>query len=851
MALSPIELFSFGGVSSRDNPLAMPPGRALRCKNFAPKDDGELQLRYGYSTVTMTGSTSTTSFHSLIPYTLFDSGGNETPYLLMGQGASLRAMNINTGVVTSPTVRGAAIAASARWASYNSNGKTHLGNGTDQKWFDGTTIRDNGLRSLTAAEVANVVVTFGLGGPSAAENAAVTLTAVAGGTFTATSGSGLSFYFSFFDVTLNELSPSPTACGSGRVSVAVNQKVSFAGLPNYSGINVNIVKLISRTGDGLANAYFCTNTSTTVTSCTRSGTTLTVIATAHGLSTGDIVILSGTTNFDSVYSITVTGANTFTATLFQAIGQSVIGANTTGGTVKRIVSVANAATAVDVTSPAQDTSLLTNDAARGVSASVSGIANAGFQFYASLYNPTADGHVSNRIAIGARITYTIRPYLVRFTGLPDLSGTDSELTVLIGRTGDGAQIPYPSTDSAGNYFYVASGQTAITLTNQGALNGNAEMPTRNGVIPSGLNLFARGTDRIHGAQIGRPYCYRSGSETDSLNGDFVGRPEQSWAANDVETFPTAKGLRGMFTEERGIYYGTKDDGAVLGDAGTGLAWMGPWYAAGIAGARSWCDTPYGQFWVTGHKQLATFKNGIPGPVSDEYEAALLSKIGDAYLSQVEAAHIKDVSKRIDHILIKALDSNGVPFEVIHDFRLRDAVSPNGQGYEYSYSAPLSTDFVLASVRDSSGAQRLWAGASTGQLYQLHTGANDAGSEYSADAVHLLSAGAVRMTVPAVRWYGDQNVTVSIGRNLDGSLSTTSANALELLVTEAVANADHDFYYQARLNTTEIKQQAYIRFQLDSHSIDGNLDLNDPPHVPLENYGRIYLVQGLTGQRRSI
>jgi hypothetical protein len=49
--------------------------------------------------------------------------------------------------------------------------------------------------------------------------------------------------------------------------------------------------------------------------------------------------------------------------------------------------------------------------------------------------------------------------------------------------------------------------------------------------------------------------------------------------------------------------------------------------------------------------------------------------------------------------------------------------------------------------------------------------------------------------------------------------------------------------------TEIKQ-AYVRFQLDSHSADGNLNLNDPPHVPLESYGRIYLAQGLVGDQRG-
>ena len=50
-------------------------------------------------------------------------------------------------------------------------------------------------------------------------------------------------------------------------------------------------------------------------SWTRSGTTLTVTSTAHGLTTGDYVILRGF-NVDYVHvSITSTGANTFTCTV--------------------------------------------------------------------------------------------------------------------------------------------------------------------------------------------------------------------------------------------------------------------------------------------------------------------------------------------------------------------------------------------------------------------------------------------------------------------------------------------------------------------------------------------------------
>jgi len=858
MPLSVLELFNFGGVDSRSNPLNMPPGRSLRTRNWVPKNGEMMQLRYGFSTVSLSGSASIGAYHSLIPYTFYDDSGTETPYLVLGQGEELRVLNIATGSVSKPPVRGAAISSPDGFQSYLANGKIHIGNGTDQKWFDANTFRDNGIRALTAAEIANVVLGFGVVELSAAQNASITLTPAAGGTFSATTGTGLLFYVSEFDTLTNELGPATISAGSGRITLSANQKVTVGSLPDLSAVSgMALVKLVSRTQDSLASAYFCTNTSTAITSCSRSGTTLTVISAAHGLSSGDIVSLSGTINFDSIYKVTVSDANTFTVTLFQAVGQNATGSNTTGGTCKRIVSAAAATASVDVTSPAQDMTIVANDANRGLAASDSSFTDPGYAFYASIYNPDGGGHVGNRIQIGTgRFVFTasgdaaIRRLNMRITGLPDLSGVDSEWVLMIGRTGDAAQIPYPATDTAGNFFATVSGQTAITLTTQGSLFGTGEMPTRNGVIPSALDMFAVVGDRIFGGQTGRPTTYMSASAADATAGDFVGRPEQSWAPDDIDTFPTAEGLRGMFTEDRGAFYATKNDGAILADLGTGFAWLGPWYGAGMAGKRSWCQTPYGPYWVTGNKQLATFDGGYPVAVSDEYQAALLSRIGDAHLSEVECAYIVDVDKGIDQLLINCRDSTGSPFQVIHDFKLRDARSQSGQGYESVYSAPLSSQFTIAAVRDAAGALRLWAGAQSGSIYQLHDGETDGGAVYSADAIFLINAGPNRPSVPEFRLYGDQGIAVSISRRLDASVDPAASVAFVPLQQAAVSGEDGNSYYGYRLATTELNK-TYIRLQLDSHAADGTFDLNDPPHVPLETYGKIYLAQGLVGTQRGI
>lgn len=825
-------------------------------KNFAPQDSGVLQLRYGFSTVTMSSVTVAT-YHDVIPFTRFDDSGNESKKIILGQGTTMRVLDVASGTVTSPVVRGAAFTSSAKGASYLANNRIHYGNGTDQKWFDGTTWRDNGLRSLTVAEVANVVILAGVQELGTTSRSSVTITTTGSGGFPVTTLGGHLFYVSCFDTIVNELGPATQIVGSGRVAVSTaSSQFSFASLPV---VVTGQVKLISRTVDGGAAANFCTTTSSTAT-LTRSGSTVTVLSTAHGLATGDIANLSTWTDtkYNQPWSVTKIDNNTFTFSIFS--GASLYSASDSG-TVKRIVSVAAATTTASVSSTATDTSFVVNQDI-GLPASAVGGAQPGYQLYASIYNRTSGAQVGNRIAIGGRIKpvdgggLSIRANL-RLNLLPDLSGTDSEWEIVIGRTGDGGVIPYVVTDNLGNWLSLQSPQVAFYAMTQAIVDGTHELPIRNGVIPAGLNMFARVGDRIHAGQIGRPTTYRSASEADAQSGDFTGRPEQSFAPDDIDTFPTAEGLTGMFEEDRGAFYGTKNHGAILSDIGTGFAWLGPWFGAGMAGVRAKCNTPYGRFWLTGHKQIATFVNGTPTPISDEYEAALLSRIGDATLAATEMAYIKDVAKRIDHILIKALDSNGVPIEIIHDFRLRDGQSQVGQGYEFAYSAPLSTDYVLVKVRDSGGVERLWAGASSGQLYQLHTGANDAGTEYAADAIFRISSGPNRPSVPELRWVGDQNVVVSIGRKLNGTVDAIAKTDFEVL-TPATGGAEvltgdgaDNAYFKASLKTTELQAGMFVRLQLTSHSADGNLDLNNPPHVPLETYGRVYLAQGLVGNQRGV
>jgi hypothetical protein len=97
------------------------------------------------------------------------------------------------------------------------------------------------------------------------------------------------------------------------------------------------------------------------------------------------------------------------------------------------------------------------------------------------------------------------------------------------------------------------------------------------------------------------------------------------------------------------------------------------------------------------------------------------------------------------------------------------------------------------------------------------------------------------------------VQVAVGKTLRTSLATGSPFNPEVLVAaeaaEAVSGEENNFQYRAKLKNPECNH-VYLRFQLTSHSVDGSLTLNSPPHMPIEDYGRIYAIYPALGAGRS-
>lgn len=475
----------------------------------------------------------------------------------------------------------------------------------------------------------------------------------------------------------------------------------------------------------------------------------------------------------------------------------------------------------------------------------------GYQFYFSFYDPNTT-QIGNRVLIGSRLlSSSASEYTI--TGLPDLSGVNPAWQKLIGRSVDGGEVGYAISDASLNWFLVGNTNTTATVTAPySTVDFDTELPQRNGVPPA-MDKFARTDIRIYGNEPNSPYVRWSESEADENNATFAGVAAESWAANSFLAFPTGDVVRGLQSVDQEIWAGSRHAMSILTDYGTYQTWRGTWYGIGFAGQRAFCNTPYGPFWLSGARQLATQGQTGPVAVSDEYEAALLSKIGSAYLSAVEMVYLLDPEKQIDQIVIKARDVNGNPFEIIHDFKLRDDRSPLGQGYERIHTGALASNYTIAQIEDDDFFRRAWAGGADGQLYRLQDGYSDDGEEFECDLIALKNAGPALPEVPQFEVHGDSAVRMSyLGKLNNHGLGDMEPLKLRPRIVNkdaTLSGGDQNHEYFANAKKTEQKW-VYVRLQLTTHSDDAPATLlNDPPHLPLETYGRVHLTRAtVEGQR---
>ena len=1070
MPLKQNETFPAGGVSSRDNPVAMPPNRYLMLKNFWPQTNGELRLRDGYS-LYANGLQPDVPIHSIVG--IVGPGPDYKRLIVFWQAKTPYLLDPETRSVSAPTVRGTAVQSGERFCYFQTDQKLYAFNGTDAKFFDGTVWRDVGLPKLTKDQADAVVVAQGLAAISESEAAAAAVASGSGGGWLRTDKYGEYVYLVMFDTSTNTSASSTLPLGGVRVKVTPGKKINITSMPVPA--KSDVVKIPLLTNDGGTTGFPVRDVTAfdhpdSLTFASAGPTTVHAHCNnaPHLLSTGDIIafhVLKGDDTPPGPFSVDVLDSLNFT---FEA-NQKFVDAYASFHECFRLLKYSNASTSGSINQHqfilgGTISSVLAKETA-GLPGSTIGGVQPGYQFCMSIRNKVTQ-HVGNRALIGERLNNS-GTSAVEISGYPDVSAVDDEWELLIGRTGDGAEIPYAVIDSDGNYItadltalVAIASQSAVPLTrtsnvvtavltfpgivgapppmippgslvnvagadnsfsgaglevasyqksftgsdwtvtltwNQSGsdgsttaqvdaftgrnptvvtasdIDGDTELPSRNFPPPGTLDFndqiapdppvsgtFKRAwveSDHCCGTLEGRPTIYRSGSDVDAKEGKFVGLPAQAWDPVDIETFPTAAPVAcGQSLSEESIVY-SREDSAVLSELASELGWQGPWNfgAAGqFAYTKGWNNLP---FVISGEKQLVTAGSDSPVPISDEYEAALLSKIGDKYLGLAEMVYVRLPHKRVEVLRMNLLDPGGRSFSVIHDFNMRDEKSTYGQAYEEDLTGPLAISvfwtmdqrqltraadiasverimdvkvllvpsvgdlvvveggtsfdgtfvieevdvvpappvgsrimlkwsqtgpdetvsadvtvkntrsaFTLSVVRDENQQVLVLAGGADGNLYRLYDGISDSGEFFTGEALSLKNIGPQRTGIKYLNWYGDQEAEFFIAKKLTTPASTSKMSALCQDAPEEVQNDESSNHWRAPITDEIEMEHAYVWMKLTGRAtstmpdpsdpnntieVANTMELNDPPHMPMETYGRVLMItpeSGASNQR---
>ena len=476
---------------------------------------------------------------------------------------------------------------------------------------------------------------------------------------------------------------------------------------------------------------------------------------------------------------------------------------------------------------------------------------AGYQFYAAWYNPVTQ-HMGNRTKIGQPVKIGATQTEIVLSGLAS-PPPNPEWVTAVGMTNDGGQVPYWMVDSNGNHIVVAANFSSATLA-LGAVDYLSELPVRNDV-PGPFDKFARVGTRLFANLSGSPYLYYSNDESDIQNANYVGNPEESWPLDQAEAFPTGELPTSIQSGKLEGWFFSRSNMAIWSSvlqAQGANPWRGPW-PGGCAGQRAFVETPYGRYWLSNEKQLCTFMDDGVISVSEEYELALLGKLADATLYQVQLGYILDPENLTDQIVIIGADVNGNPVVVVHDFRLKDERSPFGCGYNYLYTGITPISFAGAgytprtNVYDTNGKMRLWCGTKEGLIAQIEDGSNsDNGATYSADHITIINMGQNNAGIDEIEYQGDPKLRVSVLYDYSQSTVTAFQPLSQDAIPDAAFNSATRF--GAKMSGDEARW-LYTRLQLDAHPADGNFALTDPPFLPMPSYGCVNATVMKLGRER--
>ena len=456
------------------------------------------------------------------------------------------------------------------------------------------------------------------------------------------------------------------------------------------------------------------------------------------------------------------------------------------------------------------------------------------------------------------------------TGLPDLSSVNPEWVKIIGRTGDGGDIPYALMNTnTGDWVTIPNSETLATLT-VGDVDFTSELPYANGLPPL-MHKVATALGRVYGIDDTNPTLIDYSESASDIYGseNFVGVPAQSWNPLNQIPNPTGEANKCIQSVDNEIWAFSRNFLNIITEIGlyspdgNPSPYIRKTVPGGCPGQRAFCQRNNSPYWLNSYKQLMTRGEDVPVSVSQQYEAGLLAKLIDSYLDSVEVIYHCDPLRFIDRIYITgaAYDPSRTspqsPYYIatfVHDFAM------GGIGYEYDYYALFPSMYVRDatssySFRDINQKIHLLfldTSSSNAPIYQMEEGAlDDGGATISSDMISIVRLGAQEPKLAGLDISGDDTLVVTHSQNL--LLDLPGLNSLTPDSSTSLDEGDHQCG-RFRVDIDEGAEYMVIRLQLKSHPADApanGLDLNYPPHVPLELYGRVYVLRSEVGATRQV
>lgn len=155
------------------------------------------------------------------------------------------------------------------------------------------------------------------------------------------------------------------------------------------------------------------------------------------------------------------------------------------------------------------------------------------------------------------------------------------------------------------------------------------------------------------------------------------------------------------------------------------------------------------------------------------------------------------------------------------------------------------DFTEEVIQDANDIEQVVAGGADGKLYLLYDGISDNGKYFTGQALALKYVGPQRTAIQSIEWYGEKTVEFFLAKQLSTPFDSAEMQALSADGPDEVQDDENSNHWRVTVKQQLQMIHAYLLLRMKGYE-GGTMDLSDPPHMPVETYGRVLLVSPQAG-----